>query len=111
MVKNPPASAEDSRCGLDPWVRKIPWRRKWQLTLVFLPRKSHGRGAWQASPWAHKRVEHNLANKQQRQGIALVTRSGETTISQLKKVTLVHRGYWKPPKLIEKGRNMMKQVF
>ena len=28
------------RCGFDPWVRKIPWRRKWQPTPVFLPRKS-----------------------------------------------------------------------
>ena len=26
----------------DPWVRKIPWRRKWQPTPVFLPRKPHG---------------------------------------------------------------------
>jgi len=26
----------------DPWVRKIPWRRKWQLTPIFLPEKSHG---------------------------------------------------------------------
>ena len=25
-----------------PWVRKIPWRRKWQPTLVFLPGESHG---------------------------------------------------------------------
>ena len=24
------------------WVGKIPWRRKWQATLVFLPEKSHG---------------------------------------------------------------------
>ena len=24
------------------WVRKIPWRRGWQLTPVFLPGKSHG---------------------------------------------------------------------
>ena len=24
------------------WVRKIPWRRKWQLTQVFLPGKSYG---------------------------------------------------------------------
>ena len=24
------------------WVGKIPWRRKWQLTPVFLPGKSHG---------------------------------------------------------------------
>ena len=28
--------------GFDPWVRKIPWRRKWQPTPVFLPKKSHG---------------------------------------------------------------------
>jgi len=26
----------------DPWVRKIPWRRKWQPTPVFLPGESHG---------------------------------------------------------------------
>ena len=30
------------RCGFDPWVGKIPWRRKWQPTQVFLPRKFHG---------------------------------------------------------------------
>ena len=27
------------RWRFDPWVRKIPWRRKWQLTPVFLPGK------------------------------------------------------------------------
>ena len=30
------------RCGLDPWVRKIPWRRAWQPTAVFMPGESHG---------------------------------------------------------------------
>ena len=30
------------RCRFNPWVRKIPWRRKWQPTPVFLPEKSHG---------------------------------------------------------------------
>ena len=30
------------RCGFDPWVGKIPWRRKCQPTPVFLPGKSHG---------------------------------------------------------------------
>ena len=30
------------RCGFDPWVGKIPWRRKWQPALVLLPGKSHG---------------------------------------------------------------------
>ena len=32
-----------SSCGFNPWVRKIPWRRKWQPTPVFLPGESHGR--------------------------------------------------------------------
>ena len=29
------------RCSFNPWVRKIPWRRKWQPTPVFLPSISH----------------------------------------------------------------------
>ena len=28
---------------MDPWMGKIPWRRKWLLSPVFLPEKSHGR--------------------------------------------------------------------
>ena len=31
------------RPGFDPWVGKIPWRRKWQPTPGFLPGESHGR--------------------------------------------------------------------
>jgi len=42
VVKNPPANIGDKRCGFDPWVRKIPWSRKWQPTRVFLPGKFHG---------------------------------------------------------------------
>ena len=30
------------RPGFDPWVQKMPWRRKWQPTAVFLLGKSHG---------------------------------------------------------------------
>ena len=30
----------------NPWLRKIPWRRAWQYTLVFLPGESMDRGAW-----------------------------------------------------------------
>ena len=42
VVKNPPANAEDVRdTGLIPF-RKIPWRREWQLTPLFLPGESHG---------------------------------------------------------------------
>ena len=40
-------SGKESTCQyrrreFDPWVRNIPWRRKWKLTPVFLPGKSHG---------------------------------------------------------------------
>ena len=30
------------RCRFDPWVGKIPWRRAWQPTSVFLSGESHG---------------------------------------------------------------------
>ena len=30
------------RCGLDPWVRKVSWKRKCQLSPVFLPGEFHG---------------------------------------------------------------------
>ena len=30
------------RCGFDPWVRKIPWKRAWQPTPVFLSGEFHG---------------------------------------------------------------------
>ena len=36
------------RCRFDPWVMKIPWRRKWQPTPVFLPGKSHEQRIWWA---------------------------------------------------------------
>ena len=57
VVKNPPASAEDMRLVFDPWVGKIPWRRKWQPTPVFLPGKLQGQrslvgyspGGWEGS--------------------------------------------------------------
>ena len=34
------AGVKDTR--VNPWVGKIPWRRKWQLILVFLPGESYG---------------------------------------------------------------------
>ena len=55
-----------NRHGFDPWVRKIPWRRKWQPTPVFFPGKFHGQRSLAGySPWGQKRVGHNLATKQQ----------------------------------------------
>ena len=46
---------KSKRHGFNPWVRKIPWRRKWQPTPVFLPGESHGqRSLADYSPWDHK---------------------------------------------------------
>ena len=42
MEKNLPVMQVDLRLGFDPWVGKIPWSRKWQLTPAFLPGESHG---------------------------------------------------------------------
>ena len=36
------ATCQCKRCRFDLWVRKIPWRRKWQPIPVFLPGESHG---------------------------------------------------------------------
>ena len=56
------------RPGLNPWIWKIPWRRKWQLTPVFLPGKFHGqRSLVGYSPWGSKRVRYNLVTQQQQQ--------------------------------------------
>ena len=46
------------RPGFNPWVRKIPWRREWQPTPVFLPRKSHGQKSLAGySLWGHKELD------------------------------------------------------
>ena len=57
VVKNLPAVVG---FGFDPWVRKIPWRRKWQPTPVFLLEESHGqRSLVHYSPWGSQRVGHD----------------------------------------------------
>ena len=56
VVKNLPASGRRyKRSGFDPWVRKIPWRREWQPTPVFLPGESRvQRSLVGYSPWGCK---------------------------------------------------------
>ena len=46
------------RPGFDPWVGKIPWRRKWQPTPVLLPGKFLGRRSLVGySPWGHRELD------------------------------------------------------
>ena len=63
MVKNPPVNATVS--ALDPCIGKIPWRREWQPTPVFMPGKSHGQRIvdcrWATVHGIAKKAEHDLA--------------------------------------------------
>ena len=46
------------RPGFDPWVGKIPWRREWQPTSVFLPGEFHRQGSLEGcSLWGHKELD------------------------------------------------------
>ena len=64
VVKNLSAKAGDGKTqGFEPWVGKIPWRRKQQPTPVFLPGKSH----WTEEPLGlestgSQRVRHNSSD-------------------------------------------------
>ena len=56
MVKNTRANAGDT--GSVSVSGKIPWRRKWQHTPVFLPGKLHGQRSLAGySPWAQKELD------------------------------------------------------
>ena len=82
LVKNPRGSAgRCNRCGFDPWVGKIPWRRKWQPTPVFLPGESHGLTTWWDTVHGVSRVGHDVLTKPPPSfviGEALVNRTGVT---------------------------------
>ena len=77
------------RHRFNPWVWKIPWRRKWQPMTVFLPGKSHGQRSLAGfSPWGCKRVRHDLETKKQQES-TMVGRRRERLL------TGCHlRGWW-----------------
>ena len=75
---------------MDPWLRKIPWRRKRQPTLVFLPGEFHGQRRPEGySPWGHKELDSTEA----------------TAYMQRKAQLTEHSSYW-----AESGRIMRGSV-
>ena len=51
------------RCQFNSWVGKIPWRRAWEFTPVFLPGESHGQKSLAGySPRGLQRVEHDWSD-------------------------------------------------
>ena len=59
--QNPSDYSGDTGDVFSPWVGKIPWRRKWQPTPMFLPREFHGQRSLAGyNPWGC-RVRHDWA--------------------------------------------------
>ena len=81
------ASGQESTCQcrqhrFDPWVRKIPWRREWSPTPVFLPGELHGKRSLEGySPWGRKIVRQDWA----------------TNTSIFHFHVHIHRQWWGPP--------------
>ena len=69
------------RQGFDPWVGKIPWRRKRQPTPVFLPGESHGQRSLAGySPWGCKEsdtTEVTASRQQSHLGYLVKTRQSK----------------------------------
>ena len=61
VVKSPAASAGDMSHGLDPWVRKISWRKTWQATPGFLPGEPQ-KSLEGYSPWSFKESDTTEVN-------------------------------------------------
>ena len=59
VVKNPPAARDTRERRFNPWVRKIPWRRKWQLTPIVLHGKFHGERSLVGQSMGLQRVGHD----------------------------------------------------
>ena len=74
------------KCRFDSWIGKIPWRRKWQPTPVFLPRKPHG--------------QRSLAGKE----------SDMTEWLILSCFIIIHHGPELYPKLIEAYRQHLEDL-
>ena len=78
------------RLEFDPWARKIPWKRAWQTTPVFLPEESPGQRSLAGySPWGHTESDTTEVTWQQQQ--APYPGCGQQT--EAKKLSEGHRSF------------------
>ena len=76
-------SGKESACN--PRAGKIPWRRAWQPTPVFLPGKSHGqRSLVGSSPWGRKESDCDSAVELAQCSVTITTSQLQNTFSALK---------------------------
>ena len=101
-IKNLLVYAEDLH-RLDPWVGKIPWRRAWQPTPVFLPGESHRQKSLVGySPWGRKEgdttvIESRLRGErkweqQDQQGLAISRKTSAFTLREVGVMEVLKKG-------------------
>ena len=68
------------RLRFNPWVRKIPWRRKWLPTPVFLPQESHEQRSLVCfSPWGRRESDRTEATSHpQHRDLSISTKFSNT---------------------------------
>ena len=82
-------NAGDARgVGFDTWVGKIPWRREWQATPVFLPGPSHGQRSLEGySPQGCKESDKTEVTEHASTQSKMKFKGAKWLTEQLKKVT------------------------
>ena len=93
VALEPACQCRHQRRRFDPWVRQIPWRRKWQPTPVFLPGESHGQRTPQTeagcSPWGCKELDTTEATWHTRAYLWLAHFSVQQKLTQHCKATVL----------------------
>ena len=92
------------------WVRKIPWRRKWQPTPVFLPQESHGQMSLVGeSPWGCKESDmteqaHKLRGTyvtESKLGLLITHQANNWEMRCWGKEWWLHSGSWVSEKMMD----------
>ena len=101
------------RCRFNPWVGKIPWRREWQPTPVFLPGECHGQRSMVGySPWGYKESDMT----EQVTHTSNWQHSGKESTCQCRRCRfnpwvrkIPWRRKWQPTCILAWGKNPMNQ--
>ena len=112
VVKNPPVNAGGMICAFDPWVRKIPWRRKWQPSPVFLPGKSHGqRSLVGYSPQGCKKLDMTEASQHSTTHIHSKTHIQIEIECKISCIVMTRKNMRESQRSITNGKNSQKQKY
>ena len=114
QAKNLPAMQETQRCRFDPWVRKIPWRMKWQPIPVCLPIKSHGQrrlaGYISKGCKESDTTEHNTAKERYRAEIVVTLQDDKQELWKQAHVRNSSISSWKRKSSVMVSTSLLRHV-